>query len=79
MRPYAVGWRPSKALIDRALQCAIESRLNGRRSQAESKSVSADLNSAVGVALIGAADPIFQLPPGRAVRLALIAGTHCWS
>jgi hypothetical protein len=57
MRPFAVGWRPSKALIDRALQCAIESRLNGRRSQAESKSVSADLNSAVGVALIVAADP----------------------
>jgi hypothetical protein len=57
MRPFAVGWRPSKALIDRALQCAIESRLDGRRSQAESKSVSADLNSAVGVALIVAADP----------------------
>ena len=56
LRPFAVGWRPSKALIDRALQCAIEWRLNGRRNQAESKSVSADLNSVVGVALIVAGD-----------------------
>jgi hypothetical protein len=56
MRLFAVGWRPSKALIDRTLQCAIESRLNGRRSQAESKFVSADLNSMVGVALTVAGD-----------------------